>query len=210
MKARRGFTLTEVMVASSLLLLALGLALGYLLPAVRAAGRLRARSHLQQSAVVALREIAAGAATTSPRGFSWSFAPTVALAFNPVDEVQLADAALRWSDHYDIIWWSQSDHTLRKRRWPPGPPSPSELEGTSIRAKRLSPERIAEILSGEPQGRILARGVKRFKLSHGGTEGALIQPITVELSLVEEGREGDAEGAVEVIQKVVFRVENQQ
>lgn len=184
MKSERGFTFTEILVASTLLLLALGLVLGYLLPAASAAGRLRVRSHLQQTAVVVLRDIVAGAATTSPRGFSWSFGPpTVTLAFNPVERVQPADAALRWSDVYDLIWWNPTDHTLRKKRWPPGPPSPSEAERTSIRAKRLSPERLTEIVAGEPQGRILARGVKRFKVSHAGAEGALTQPITVELTM---------------------------
>ncbi len=211
MSRNRAFTLTEILVAATLLLLALGLAFGYLIPAARAAGRLRIRSHLQQTAVVALRDITSGATTTSPRGFSWASGPgTVALAFNPVDGIQTADAALRWSEVYDITWWRQSDHTLRKRRWPPGPPNPTDLERTVIKAKRLSPERLAEIVSVDAEERILARGVKDFKVSHPGLEGVFIQPVTVELTLVEEGLEEETQGVDSVTQKVVFRVENQQ
>lgn len=212
MRFSRGFTLTEVMVAATLLLLALGLAFGYLIPASRAANRLRIRAHLQQTAQVALRSILTEASTTSPRGFSGSSGPEkVALAFNPVDSIQIADASLRWAESYVIIWWEKSDHTLRERRWPPGPPSATSGETSIVKAKRLTAERLAEIINAEPTGgRILAKGVREFKVSHRGTEGAFVQPITVELTLVEEGRVSDLEGAESVSQRAVFRVENQQ
>ena len=117
---------------------------------------------------------------------------------------------MRWSEVYDLVWWRKSDHTLLKRRWPPGPPIPTEIERSIIKAKRLSPERLTEILGSDSPGRVLARGVKEFKLSHAGTEGSFIQPVTVELTLTEEGREDEPSGVERVTQKAVFRVESQQ
>jgi type II secretory pathway pseudopilin PulG len=205
-----GFTLVELLIACTLLLLALTLAFGYLIPATRAAYRFRTRSHLQQSAVVVMSKIAQAASTTAPGGFGWSSGPDlVALSFNPLDDLQGVNAVLRWSEVFDLFWWSRADHTLRQRRWPPGPPLPQGPESGIVRAKRLTAARLAAV-TGDPGGssRILARGVTDFRIRGGGTGGELIQPVHLSITLVEEGRENDAQGAISVTHTLTFRLES--
>lgn len=204
----RGVTLVELLIAATLFLLVTGLAFGYLVPATRAAAKMRARSHLQQSAAVVLSKISQAASTTSPGGFGWSEGPELfALAFNPVDDVQPGDALVRWSEVYDLFWWDAATFTVRQRRWPPGDPSPLPPEVGAVRAKRLTPERLLEVCR-EPS-LVLARGVTAFTVAQSGTQGELIQPVTVSLTLVEEGRETNSQGAQTVTHSLTFRLENQ-
>ncbi len=210
---RGAFTLLEVLVASSLLLLVLALTFGYLVPALRGAARVRVLGQLQQTSGVVLSKIGLAASTTAPGGFSWSSEPQglMALGFNPVDDLQGVNALLRWTEEFDLFWWDRDESVLRQRTWPPGPPTPGEGETGIVRAKRLSASRLAEVVAADAPSLILARGVTDFSVTQrGGEDGELVQPITVRLTLVEPGRETSVQGAVTLTQQLVFRVESQQ
>jgi hypothetical protein len=201
-----------MLVACALFVLVITLTFGYLIPASKAAYRFRERSHLQQSAVIALSHIGMAAATTSPSGFSWSAASdgAVALGFNPWQELQAANGLLRWQDSFEMFWWDQDRHELRRRRWPPGPPTPTPDESTLARPKRLLPARLAEVVQTSAPALTLAYGVTDFSVEQQGVAGELIQPVTVRITLVERGRELDPDGALTVTHSLAFHMVNQQ
>lgn len=209
---RGGFTLVELLVAFALFLVVITLTFGYLIPAGKAAYRFRERSHLQQSAVIALSKISAAAATTSPGGFSWSDGEdgVVAVGFNPWRELQAANGLLRWEDSYELFWWDQGKHQLRQRRWPPGPPAPTPDESTLVRPKRLLPARLAEVVETTSPALTLAYGVTDFSVVQQGADGELVQPVVISITLVERGRELSPEGAVTVTHSLAFHMVNQQ
>lgn len=187
---RRGFTLLEILVASTLFLLVIGLAFGYLIPATKAAYQSRVRSHLQQTATVVLAKIRQAAATTSPSGLSWSSQNPVALGFNPVDTLQAGNAVLVWAPSYQLFWWDQQGETLWSADWPKGGLAPTPPEVSLTRAKRLLPERLGEVVSSIPEGskRAMAQSVSRFAVEHRGDDTSLIQPVTISLELREPNR----------------------
>lgn len=206
---RKGYTLLEVIVASSLLLLVLALAFGYLVPATKAAARYRTRSHLQQTATVALKRIEEVAATTSPGGFSWSDADPVAVAFNPVENLQPGNAVLLWTTTFRTFWWDSEQELLREAEWPPGPPEPSEAESSVLRAKRLLRPRLMEVVEQAPKVRVLAEGVVGFSVTHKGDAEALIQPVTLTLRVADIGRKDRAD-RLSLSRSLTFRLVNQQ
>lgn len=187
---KRGFTLLEVLVGSTLFLLLLALAFGYLIPATKAAYQLRLRSHVQQTATVVLAKIRQAAATTAPGGFSWSDQSPVALAFNPVDKLQPANSVLLWAPSYVLYWWDEPAQTLWSGEWPNQglPPSPAEISIT--RAKRLPSQRLGEVVASLPEGarRQMATGVHKFSVQHQGDQEAFVQPLIISIELRESAR----------------------
>lgn len=209
-KISHAITLVELMVAAALTALIVTLAFGYLLPATRAASRVRLRGQLQQTAAVALNQITEAASKTSPGGFSWSIDGTVTgVAFNPLDDIQAANAAQRWSPSFTLFWWNATEAALRSKVWPPGSPVPTADEVSVTRAKRLWPSRLDEVALAPEPSRVLARGVTGFKVKKQGGEGELIQPISIDLTLAEEVDGKPVDGGLQVSQRIVFRVENQ-
>jgi prepilin-type N-terminal cleavage/methylation domain-containing protein len=206
---KRGFSLLEVLVAAGLLGLLLVLTFGYLLPAAKAAYRYQTRGHLQQTALVALSLIEAAADTTSPAGVSWSKTSPIAIGFNPVDALQPSNAILTWTDRYEIFWWDETERTLKLTEWPPSPPSPTTEESSTVRAKRLPPERLSEIIETATKTRTLAYGVTNFTVDHPGAEDTLIQPVTITIELTELGRE-DRDDAQKYSHSLTFRTTNRQ
>ncbi len=204
----RGFTLTEMLISAFLFLLAIGLAFGYLIPALKIAGRHREQSHMQQTALVALNKIEQAASTTAPGGFSWSETAPVALAFNPVGELQASNGILQWTNHYKVFWWDESRQLLLHRTWPPGPPAASTAETTIIRAKRLAPGRLAELTTPGNGTAQLAENVVGFSIEQRGKDGNLGQPIKVSLKL---GRAQTTNSKWDQFtQTLTFRLVNQQ
>ena len=187
---KKGFTLLEIMVGSTLFLLVLGLSFGYLIPATKAAYQSRVRSHLQQTATVVLSKIRQAAATTSPSGLSWSTQDPVALGFNPTDKLQAANAVLQWSTNYLLFWWEPEAQTLWSADWPKEGVAPTPPELSLHRAKRLFPERLAEVVSSIPDGsrRAMAKDVSKFTVQHQGNDEALVQPLTISIELREPNR----------------------
>lgn len=205
----RGVTLVELLVGATLLVLVFVLTFGYLIPATKAAYRYRTRSHLHQLAVVVLARLEEAAGTTAPGGLSWSESDPVALGFNPVDRVQAGNAALLWTNRFELFWWDQSAQALKHTNWPPGPPTQEAGESSILKAKRLSRSRIREITLNAPQSRVLAEGVTGFSVTHAGDESTLIQPVKVSIEITETGPR-EAQDKQVVRQSLTFRVVNQQ
>lgn len=198
MRRDPGLTLIEVMVAAALTLLMLGLVYAYLVPSIGSAYKLQQRSHLQQNAVIALARIESAATETSPGGFSWT---EKACGFNEAGELDPGTGFLSWSDRFELFWWDTSDLTLRWKEWPPGPPAASADELSILSPKRLQPDRLTEVVEAVAPNKILATGVKLFKVSHQGAD-ALEQPVEIELVLQE------ADETLTVDQRLTFRMEN--
>ena len=180
---KRGVTLVEVLVGATLFLLVTALTFGYLIPATKAANRARVKSHLQQTATVVLAKLREAASRTSPAGFSWSTEPPAAVAFNPVEELQPSNGILRWSDSYEIFWWEQSAETL----WTADFVGATSSEASILKAKRLYPDRLREVVASLTKKRALAKGVTSFTVSHDGDDSALIQPVVVQVTLHQPG-----------------------
>jgi hypothetical protein len=201
-------TLVETLVAATLTLLVLGLVFGYLIPASKVAYRYQLRSQMQQTALVVFDKIAQSAASTSPGGLSWSRTEIQALAFNAHDELQPGNAVLRWTDDFQVFWWNPAQEVLQNMEWPYASGQATTDESTVIRAKRLDPFRLREVITlyGSDRNRILARNVSNFSVQHDGPEGALIQPVKVTLSLSQSL----SNQKIQVDQSFTFRVSSQQ
>lgn len=200
---RQAVTLIELLIASTLLLLLTTLVFGYLIPATKAANKARIKSHLQQSATVVLAKIKQASATTSPGGVSWSMTDMVGLGFNPVEELQASNGLLKWSDSYTLFWWNEAEQKLWFADWK----GETAEESSVVRAKRLPPDRLRTVFTDEPPLRkVMAQGVTEFSIQQGGSDVALVQPITVNLELVQP----DLTDSPVVSRSVTFRVVNQQ
>lgn len=180
---RRGFTLVEVMVAAALGVLVLGLAAGYLVPALRASDRGSSEVEMEQQAVLALSQIERDAGRTTPEGLSLRAEAPVCLAVNPRDEVE-PDGTVVWSDSYIIYSFDKKRGLLIRRQWPPGMPTPTAAEQVRIHPKRLTPARLAQIAAAAPvHYSVVARGVQDFRILQAGTDGLVRQPIHIVLTL---------------------------
>jgi len=199
---RRGVTLIEVLVGATLFLLVTALTFGYLIPATKAANRARVKSHLQQTATVVLAQIKEASTTTSPAGFSWSMTEVPAVAFNAVESLQSSNGILRWSPVYELFWWDSTSETVWTAEFEATLPE----EATVLRAKRMTPDRLREVVAASTLNRAMAKGVTAFTVSHGGDEGALIQPVTVTLTIQEPG----FSDSPVVDRSLTFRMVNQQ
>jgi hypothetical protein len=125
-----------------------------------------------------------------------------ALAFNAVESLQSSNGILRWSPVYQLFWWDSNSETIWTARFEATLPD----ESTVLRAKRMTPERLREVVASSTLNRALARGVTAFTVSHGGDEGSLIQPVTVTLTMEESG----FSNSPVVDRSLTFRMVNQQ
>ncbi len=205
-----GFTLPEILVAGVLALLVLGLGFGYLVPSLRAAAKFRERSHLQQQAQVIVAKIQQAAQQTSPAGFSWSEEPSVAMAFNPAEDLQVLHGVVIWSQRYEFFWRNPEDRTLRNLRWPLGEGVLSGDEHLPVRAKRLSPLRLVEIISELESSKVLSSDVRNLSLDQQGTEGELRLPVFVTLELGRETVQPGQESWQILRQRFALQLVNQQ
>ena len=70
----------------------------------------------------------------------------------------------------------------------------------------MTPDRLREVVAASTLNRAMAKGVTAFTVSHGGDEGALIQPVTVTLTIQEPG----FSDSPVVDRSLTFRMVNQQ
>jgi type II secretory pathway pseudopilin PulG len=193
-----GFTLFEVIVFIALTLVLLGLAAGFLVPALRLSSRASLKIEMQQQAVAALSRLSREAQLTSVGGLTLrTTSPPVALAINPLKEVQ-ADGTMIWDTRF-IVYFCEGGRLVR-RQWPPGPPEQTPDESMEGRAKRLSGERLLQVVepllsstSPTPAAldyNVVATGVTEFSIEAGGDDAEVRQPIQFRLTLQRRGNLG--------------------
>lgn len=209
-RLKKGFTLLEVLVAGVLALLLLGLAVGYLFPSLRAAAKFRERSHLQQQAQVIVAKIQQAAQRTSPAGFSWSEEPQRVVAFNPAEDLQVLHGVVIWSQRYDLFWWDPDQRALKTEHWPPGTGILSGDEHLPVRAKRLEPLRLNQIVSDLEAAKVLSWEVRNFDIEQQGTEGELRLPVFLTLELGREVVQPGQESWQVLRQRFALQLVNQQ
>ncbi len=200
---RRAYSLLEVILSLALITLVMGLTLAFLFPALRASVRGTLRVEMQQQAVTALNRLCSDVRRTSVAGLSLrSGPPPIAVAACPVSGPDLRsgqpgpmqpDGTVVWSDFFVIYYLDESSRKLMRREWPPGPPAPTVEETTIIKPRRLSPARLAQILSQPAANEmVLATDVASFEIEPGpgGSDSEVAQPVRFRLVLERRGNTG--------------------
>lgn len=220
MAARRGTTLIEVLVTTGLVFLVVGLAALLLVRTTRATLRGTMRVEMQQQGVLALEKVLAAMRLSCSGGVSVrSGAQPRAVAVCPVSSPTLrsgepsplqADGRLRWSSFFQIFYHHEASRQLRFREWPPGSVPASALETSRALPRRLSPARLAEVLSGSASREaVLVSGVTEFNLTYppGGSDDQYIQPLTLQIVQQREGNTGHGRPEVFTCTRTVFLAE---
>lgn len=197
------FTIVELVVASSLFILFLGLVFQFLMPALHAQMRATARADLHQQSRFALNELVNDLALTSISGASalnqiatpGQQVPFV-LATIPLDTV-LPTGEQVWHQRVVAWAWDRPQELLIRREWVPGATPSISPTLVTTQPIRLTPTELAALGAGVQQGthRIVAGGVEHFEVTYTpGPFGELTQPLTVTLRLATQvPRQNDPE-----------------
>lgn len=213
----RGLTFLELLFASGLGLVIAALAGLLLLRTTRATLRGTMRVEMQQQGLLALEKIQASMRRSCAAGISLrSGASPRAIAICPISSPDLrsseppplqADGKLRWSSFFQIFHHHPDRRQLLFREWPPGSEPASSLETSRALPRRLSPNRLAQVLAGStPREVVLATGVTEFNLLHppGGSDDLYVQPLTLQLVLQREGNTGHGRPEVFTCTRTIF------
>ena len=199
----KGFTLAEVIAASFLAFLLLGLIIAFPVPSMRAQVRGTQQVELQERAVLALGVLArdlqrSGCAglslrnlnPTSGDAYPTSFSQEVPVTASII-EIQsvLGDTSLDWKTRPLLYWYNRVQGRLYRQEWTDTVP-PMSLTLSSAAPARL-PESDLVALAASTSGTIreLVREAVWFDLSHSHGNGREDPPgplITVSLHLVHD------------------------
>jgi len=220
MSWRRGMTLIELLTTSALVLLVVGLAALLLVRTTRATLRGTMRVDMQQQGVLALEKMLTCMRRSCSGGISVrSGDQPRAIAVCPISSPTLrsgepaplqADGRLRWSSFFQIFYYHEASRQLRFREWPPGSVPASTLETSRAFPRRLSPARLAEVLTGStPREAVLASGVREFNVTYppGGSDDMYVQPLTLQIVQQREGNTGHGRPEVFTCTRTVFLAE---
>lgn len=118
--ARRGLSLAEVLLSATLVLLVMGLAIGFLVP-LMGMQRSRAESaEVEQRGAIVTEELRRDLALTNSSGVSLVRTPgELLLGIHGADNVA-QDGTLVWSDRLVIYSWRSSEHLWRRGIWSDG------------------------------------------------------------------------------------------
>jgi prepilin-type N-terminal cleavage/methylation domain-containing protein len=189
----RGFTFVELLVASMLLLLFVGLVYQFLVPMLDAQMKATARAELHAQTEFAINNLRKDIGLTGIAGCSVlnridqsgeSF-PFI-LATVPLEDID-NDGAQRWSSQIVCYIWDREEEKLIRMEWATGdqPPITPPLEpGQPI---RLAASDLAALAGSARTGRskILASGVRHFEVTSalGPLANSLTQPVEVKVRL---------------------------
>ncbi len=149
---RRGFSLLEIMMAASLLLLLLALVVQIIVPMGKGSVRGAQQVELQQLAAMTVQRLARELETAGPGGISYLPGDPVILALHRLVDVG-GDGSQIYSDQVDLYWWSPRDRVLRHR-----------AQGPVSRSRVSLPPDPAALLSG-PNARVIAAQVSELELT---------------------------------------------
>ena len=197
----KGFTLLEVLIASGLCLLLVGLFLGVLGLTLRATGRNSARISLQQSALLALNRISkevqascvSGLGILQPQG---NADPTVLSIHRIADVVNTSPASRAFESQLIVYSYVPGSHRIRRRLWPEPGLGETTLDGlleppTANLALRPEPRSLLYFAQNPgPREQILVGQVRSFTVRSKSLPPEVTPPLNLTLEL-----EGDMPGS---------------
>lgn len=148
----RGFSLLEIMMAASLLLLLLALVVQIIVPMGKGSVRGAQQVELQQLAAMTLQRLTRDLEMAGPGGIACQPGDPVVLALHRLMDVG-GDGSQIYSDQVDLYWWSPRDRVLRHR-----------AQGPVSRSRVSLPPDPAALLSG-PNARVIAAQVSELELT---------------------------------------------
>lgn len=188
-RAERGFTFVEVLIASTMMLLLLGVVTQAFGPTLRATARNLVQAELQQEVDTALRALETDLKRTVGGGLGFLPAEPdkpdqpVALGIVRLDGVA-SDGRQVWETAAVVYVWDRASGRLLRRTWPPEPPAGLDVGLSPGHPVQLPPEALLRIArEAGPDVRVLATGVRRFEIGHAGEDGAVEPPLTLTLEL---------------------------
>lgn len=232
--ARAGFTLIEVMVAASIMIMLLGLIFWFLVPAMRYSAEGTMKVDMQQEAVLAMGRIVADLQRTTAQGIS--FSPTTgspagtiyALGVVPMESIG-PDGKPVWADGssvsngrvegMDVYYLDNTDHHLYEKYYPPKPPSVSPaISFATDSPAAVTSDQLSQIASAsQPNGteRSLADHVTEFWIRHaksGATawpwqseSPSITEPIIITITMDQDVPHTQQKAHVELTRRVYLR-----
>ena len=197
----RGATMIEMLITTAVLAVVGSLSILLLSRTGRVTQRGTLMVEMQEQAQVALTRISDDMRRSCCEGVSTrSAAQPHALCICPTSRpdlrpgepppVKSEDGSLRWSSFFQFYYHDNQSQELRYREWPNGSVDAIGEETNIAKPRRLSPDRIRDILDGTGSNeRRLATGVVAMNLIYpsGGGDGFYVQPLTIELKLERQG-----------------------
>jgi hypothetical protein len=173
--SRRGFTLIEVVLTGTLLLMLVQLLFSIVVPMMRASQKASQMSDLRQMAALTLETICSDVEESGAPGLHLF---TNALSVHPVESVS-ADGSTVWSREVHLYVWSQG--RLRRSTFPPVPSGvPAPQQG---RAYNLQPAELNIALAAP--GRLLCSDLDEFRVT-GFSPHGMRPPLVFHLRLRRE------------------------
>lgn len=185
---RRGLTLLEMIVAAALFGLLATLIVQVLVPVGKGSVRATQQVELQQSAALALDQLARDVTASAPRGVTVAASGGTAADSTALVGIQrlqdvAADGSQVLDDRLVVVWWNAQEGRLWRKTWPPGPPDDDDhLPGTQWRLSAAELGQVAAAQNGYE--RMLARNVKSFSLTLNA------ESVSVKLSLEAPAPDG--------------------
>lgn len=185
----RGFTFVEVLIASTLMALLFGVVSMAFGPTLRATGRSLLQAELQQQVDTALRFVESDVKRTVGGGIGLlppdPDKPQQPVALGVVRlEGVASDGRQVWETQAVVYIWDRAQGRLLRRLYPPEPPAGLDVPFSPEHPVQLSHEALLPIASDPGRDmRVLATGVRRFEIRHGGEDTAIEPPLTLILEL---------------------------
>lgn len=185
---KRGFSLIEVLVAASLLLLVVTLIAQLLVPSLHLSVRGTERSSLQQTGSLAMARLSEDLLTTNLAAVSWADSvagsPAV-LALQPMDSPS-PQGRPAYRNALISYTWLPAATELRREVWNPPPASWGLVTQAPTRLARVTLMQIPSTTLPYER-RILSRDAVLLELSSAVAPPNLSNPLTLKLKLSRKG-----------------------
>ncbi|HEY4002214.1 MAG TPA: hypothetical protein VGO93_25300 [Candidatus Xenobia bacterium] len=184
-----GYSLLEVIIASALALIVLGVGSVLLVPSLRASARGSAQSEMENQAVLVSNLLFRDLDAAVAQGVSLK-SDGQTMAVMPIQDLQ-DDATMTWHTEFVVYTWDVPNARVLRRVWSsPGPPALAvTMDGSKpIRIDDASMSVLAGATSLET--RILASGVTAFSLQQGGPAPSVTDCVTLTMGLQRASNNG--------------------
>lgn len=186
----KGYTLVEILIASTLMLLLLALTFQVIVPTFRTTSERSARVELEQVAALAVNRVVADLESTAPSGVGLLLALTptdpTGMVVHPLLNVDASGGQV-WDDKLVVVYFDPGLRRLTRWVWEGGPPAvnPAPTAGNPL---RVSPDTVRQLgQEATARGTRLASDVTEFSIGHSGSGGTYEQPFSVEILLQKPG-----------------------